>query len=171
MKKWISILIAVLIFCTLLLVLTKVSSTKTGYVKLNEVFDQFEYTKQLKKEFELVKNARQRKVDSMNFELKVLAQKLETSKDKELVSMFEVKRRDFIYIKEGIIQDNEALTEKYDNQIHKQMQSYLVDFGKENGYDYILGSENLGTVLFAKEKYDVTVEAIAYLNDRFKAKK
>ena len=55
--------------------------------------------------------------------------------------------RDFINVKEGIIQDNQALTDKYDDQIHKQMESYLLEFGKENGYDYVFLHKKAGIPL------------------------
>lgn len=169
MRKLYLIFLAVIVCLVAMLLWPE--QRKSGYVNIQEVFNQFEYTKQLKREFDIVRSARQNKLDSLNFELKVLAQKLQTGKNNELAASFEVKRKDYLYSKEMFEEDNQALSEKYDDQIHNQMQSYIVDFGKDNNYDYVFGTEELGAVLFAREQFNLTDEVVKYINKRFKAKK
>jgi outer membrane protein len=49
------------------------------------------------------------------------------------------------------------------------MKDFIKDYGKKNGYDYIYGTGDAATVLYAKENYDITEEILKLLNDDFKA--
>ena len=47
----------------------------------------------------------------------------------------------------------------------------IKDFGKEKGYDYIFGTGDAASVLFAKDGFDITEEMIKLLNDNYKGNK
>ncbi len=56
---------------------------------------------------------------------------------------------------------------KNDSAVSK-MKRLIKDYGKEKGYDYIYGTGDIMTVLYAKEGYDITDEVIKMLNDEYK---
>jgi outer membrane protein len=43
------------------------------------------------------------------------------------------------------------------------------DYGKDKGYDYVFGTGEAATVLYAKDQYDITKELIKLVNDKYKA--
>jgi len=45
----------------------------------------------------------------------------------------------------------------------------IKDFGKEKGYDYIYGTGDVASVLYAKDSYDITKEVIKLVNDKYKS--
>lgn len=45
----------------------------------------------------------------------------------------------------------------------------IKDFGKEKGYDYIYGTGDTPSILYAKDSYDLTKEIIKMVNDKYKA--
>lgn len=45
----------------------------------------------------------------------------------------------------------------------------IKDFGKEKGYDYIYGTGDVASVLYAKDSYDITKEIIKLVNDKYKS--
>lgn len=49
------------------------------------------------------------------------------------------------------------------------VKKFIKDYGKEKGYDYIYGTGDAPSVLYAKEKYDITKEITQLLNDRYKS--
>ena len=49
----------------------------------------------------------------------------------------------------------------------KGVKAYIKDYGKEKGYDYIYGTGDAATVLYAKEQYDITKDIIKLLNDKY----
>ena len=47
------------------------------------------------------------------------------------------------------------------------VKKFIKDYGKEKGYDYIYGTGESATVLYAKDNYDITAEVIKLLNDKY----
>nr|WP_294773551.1 OmpH family outer membrane protein [uncultured Flavobacterium sp.] len=45
----------------------------------------------------------------------------------------------------------------------------IKDYGKEKGYDYIYGTGDVASVLYAKDSYDITKEIIKLVNDKYKS--
>ena len=54
--------------------------------------------------------------------------------------------------------------------IVKELKDYIKGYGKKEGYDYIYGTGDAATILFAKEPYDITEKVLKQLNDEFNAK-
>lgn len=50
----------------------------------------------------------------------------------------------------------------------KRIKNYVKDYGKKNGYDYIYGTGDAATVLYAKDAYDITTTISKELNDKYK---
>ncbi len=51
----------------------------------------------------------------------------------------------------------------------KNYRKVIKDFGKGKGYDYIYGTGDVASVLYAKDSYDITKEVITIVNDKYKA--
>lgn len=52
-----------------------------------------------------------------------------------------------------------------------EVKKFIKDYGKKKGYDYIYGTGDAATVLYAKEGYDITKEVLKELNDSYKSTK
>ncbi|HSD14369.1 MAG TPA: OmpH family outer membrane protein [Flavobacterium sp.] len=58
---------------------------------------------------------------------------------------------------------------KENDSLVKRIKTYIKEYGKKNGYDYIYGTgEMSATVLYAKDGYDITDILIKELNDNYK---
>ena len=51
----------------------------------------------------------------------------------------------------------------------KTYKKIIKEYGKEKGYDYIYGTGDAQTILYAKDNYDITKEVIKLVNDKYKA--
>jgi outer membrane protein len=51
----------------------------------------------------------------------------------------------------------------------KGVKTFIKAHGKEKGYDYIYGTGDAATVLYAKDQYDITKDVIKLLNDKYAA--
>src|SRR6185437_11718267 len=72
-------------------------ANKTAYIIVHEVFNNFELKKEYEKKMILTKNSRQKIIDSLEFNLKLLGKKIESNngKNKDDINTFSVKRNDF----------------------------------------------------------------------------
>ena len=48
------------------------------------------------------------------------------------------------------------------------VKKFIKDYGKEKGYDYIYGTGEAVSILYAQDKYDITNEIVKLLNDKYK---
>ncbi len=51
----------------------------------------------------------------------------------------------------------------------KKYKKVIKAFGKEKGYDYIYGTGDAQSILYAKDNYDITKEVIKMINDKYKS--
>jgi outer membrane protein len=167
----------VLVFaaCSLsLLAYHRYFAQKTGYIEIKKVFDKFQMKKELEEKYKQTAKAREKIIDSLSFSLQIISRQLtEQSKskegvNKELATRFEIKRDEFLKLKNRFGEDNAALSQKYDGQILEQMTQYVIEFGKKNNYDIILGADGNGTLMHAKENYNISDQVIEYINNKYK---
>src|SRR5262249_19778606 len=117
------------------------SSPKTGYVLIEELYSKFELKKEMEKKFNEAKNERQKILDSLDIQLRLMVNKLdkEKKKDKKEIENYNFKRQEFYEKQKSFAQDNKNLTDEYDKQILAQLNQYIKDFGKKYGYEFIFG--------------------------------
>ncbi|MFI5140710.1 MAG: OmpH family outer membrane protein [Bacteroidia bacterium] len=144
-------------------------STKTAFVNIQEVFSKFELKKDYEKKLNFSKTSRQKIVDSLEMELKILGRKIEgeNAKNKEDLNVFSVKRQTYMEKRKLLEEDDLKQTKQYDNEIILQMNQYIKDYGKENNYTYIFGSDGNGSLMYAKDSKDVTKEVVEYINAHY----
>lgn len=51
----------------------------------------------------------------------------------------------------------------------KGIKATIKTYGKEKGYDYIYGTGDAASVLYAKDQYDITNDIVKMLNDKYKS--
>lgn len=54
-------------------------------------------------------------------------------------------------------------------ELIKSVKDYIKEYGKKEGYDYIYGTGDAATVLYAKDSYDITNKVLELLNEEFKS--
>ena len=50
-----------------------------------------------------------------------------------------------------------------------EVKKFIKDYGKKKGFDYIYGTGDAATVLYAKDNYDITKDVLKELNDTYKS--
>lgn len=51
----------------------------------------------------------------------------------------------------------------------KSYRKVIKEYGKEKGYDYVFGTGDVASVLYAKDSYDISKEIIKKINDKYKS--
>jgi outer membrane protein len=144
---------------------------KTGYIIIQDVYNNFEFKKEMEKKFLTTKNARQKKLDSLEMGVKILATQLSKIPEKERsipdIDKFTSMREDYLRKRQINEEDNNELSRQYDAQILSQLNQYIKDFGADNNYTYIFGNDGNGTLMFAKDKDNISKDVIVYVNKKY----
>jgi outer membrane protein len=144
------------------------SEQKTGYMNLSVIYKEFSMKKELENTFTKIQTQRKEALDSMELELELLNKRLNAEgEEKDLVAAFEKRRENYLQYKKQFQDDNELMQQQYTEKINKQLNQYVIDYGKEKDYDYLLGGDGTGTVMFAKDGHNITEEVLEYINKKY----
>ena len=158
-------LISVAVAFSILLVLG--DSKKEGYIDMIKLNDQFELKIDLQNDLDQELKKGHQIIDNLKLEIqRVYNDSLTLGNDrfitiKQLQTDIEAKTYEYA-------QKEQELTEKYNAQILTQLNEYLKQFGEENNIDILFGASGQGTLLYGKEKYDLTEQCIAFVNGKYK---
>ena len=157
-----------------LLVYHKFYTSKNAYIEIKKVFNGFQMKAELEEKYKRTEKSRARLLDSLSFNLKVLAKHLNDQKEKKAdinkdeIYQFEYSRDEFVKLKNQYQEDNAALSRKFDEQILTQLTQYVIEFGKEHNYEIIFGADGNGNLMYSKEKNDISDEIIVFINNKYK---
>jgi outer membrane protein len=146
---------------------------KTAFILIQEVYSGFDMKKEMEKKFTQTKNARQRILDSLGFDLNLLGKKIEAEheKNKDHIQQFNERKNEYMERKKNFQEDNDQLSKQYDQEILTQLNQYVKDFGVENGYTYIFGNDGNGSLMFGKENNNISKAVTEYINLKYKGAK
>ncbi|KIX20530.1 membrane protein [Flavobacterium sp. 316] len=71
---------------------------------------------------------------------------------------------------EAFLRQIQVESDSIRNSIVTGLKDYIKEYGKKEGYDYIYGTGDAQTILFAKEPYDITDTVLKKLNEEFTSK-
>lgn len=154
--------------CMALLFSFFVKGEKTGYVNLQEVFQQFHGKIELEKRIQQSEWSTQLYLDSMNLHLEVLVGLQEKEKRNKRVGEEIVKvQKQIAHVQQQAYEINTKRSNDYTQQIWNQINQYVSDFGAENSFDYIFGAEGGGSVMYGKKEKDLTTQIVDYINTKY----
>jgi outer membrane protein len=142
---------------------------KLAYVRMEAVYNSFSMKSQLEGKLKATEKARQFIIDSLKLQMHQLTLTLQAQPkvDTSLLRLYNLKQNYLQNQEASFDEDNQALAKEYSDQIWTQINQYAGDFGKSNGYDYILGASGDGTLMYANESKDVTEELKVYINTKY----
>jgi outer membrane protein len=145
---------------------------KSAYVDLGKVYNEFALKQNLEAQLTDVTTLRQAQLDSLKLELTMLGRNYQNETDdnlkKTLETEYMAKRQEYVMKESSFAEETERLTSEYDEQIWKQINQYVRDYGSKHGYNYIYGAEGSGSLMYGSESEDITEEVVAYVNTSFK---
>ena len=150
---------------------------KTAYIDTVKLMEEYTQYKELEEKF---KTKSQVKGNEIQIEAKRLeAEKQSFQKNASIKGQawaqqkyaeLQQRSQELAYAEQAIAQQlqMEGGTER--DSIVKDVREFIKGYGKDKGYDYVFGTGDAATVLYAKDSYDITKEVIKALNDRYATK-
>ena len=142
-----------------------------AYVDIVTLFEGFNYKKELTTELQQIQSTQRASLDSLQIEHEVKAKSLESEISEEGKKKIEERlayiEQQFVYKKKAFEKSNSALASDYDTKIRKQLNHYIEEYGKKNGYKFIYGVNGSGNLLYGDTAYNVTTQLIKYANTRY----
>jgi outer membrane protein len=125
-----------------------------------KLFDGYNLKKELEVTEKLKLEAIKKSVDSVEHELQ-LAQ---ASKDEAAVKKMSYA---FGYVKAKLENEFKQSNHDINAQVWKRLNLGLDEYGKKNGLRLIIGANGMGSVLYSDDYYDLTADAIKFVNKKY----
>lgn len=166
MKNWISVLISI-VLVSLVVAFYLSDRAKYAYVSNEYIFAEFKGKKELALELAGLKQKHQYLLDSMLLEINLLQER----KDKMGRDSLAIKTQFY----RGLLGEFEQIEQEEGQEMSKriwtQINQYVADYGKQNGYDMIWGTSSGGTLMYGKETLDISNQVLDYINKRYEGGK
>lgn len=168
-----------LAICTLVLTFSSCQEQqKIAFVDNTKVVNEFQKKIDFEEKFKAKIENFNKKADSMQQAIQVEAQLFQSRAAKMNQSKAEEEYNTLVQKKQ--MQDYQLNNEEKQLQVEgqkeidtlvKQVKAFIKDYGKTNGYTFILGSNDAGSVLYGSENKDITEEVVIALNKENDSKK
>lgn len=148
---------------------------KTAYVDTTKLLDEYQEAKDIESKYkvkseemgrELEGKAHQWKLDAASFQKEAQAKGPQWAqlKGQEL----QKREQELGVMQQTMMQQLQRESGAEMDTLVKQIKNHIKDYGKKKGFDYIYGTGDAATVLYAKDNYDITQEILKELNDKYK---
>lgn len=155
---------------------TDAKEFKTAYIDTNKLLDESIEKKDIEEKYKA-------KADVMDSRLKVAAEKFQSEaasfKQNAMANgqawaqqkgaELQQREQELQYAQQGMLQQLQTESGKEMDSLITKYKKIFKEYGKDKGYDYVFGTGEAATVLYAKDSYDITNELIKLVNDKYKS--
>ncbi len=155
---------------------TEAKSFKTAYIDTNKLLEESTEAKDIKAKYEAIADEKGGKlkteVEKLDAEKKGFqanAQKNGQAWAQQKYGELQQREQQLQYAQQSIAQDIQGKHGVEMDSVVSKYRKIFKQYGKDKGYDYIYGTGEAATVLYAKDSYDITKEIIKLVNDKYKS--
>ncbi len=154
----------------------EVAAVKTAYVDTSKLLEEYTEAKDIEAKYktksdemgkELENEVARFKYEASNFQknAQLNGQAWAQQKGAEL----QKKEQELSYAQQALVRQLQEESGAEMDTLVKNVKKFIKEYGKEKGYDYIYGTGDAVSILYAQDKYDITKEIVKLLNDKYKS--
>ena len=152
-----------------------INRPKMAYVRSAELIYQYEGMKEAQLRFGEKTKAWEANVQHLKAayeeplrDFREVYEQLSESERNVRFANLKAKEADYKKYQQAIAEKVEAADIEMTEGVLNQVNSFIANYGKSQGYDVILGTTQAGNLLYAKDVIDITDEVLAALNEHYK---
>ncbi len=165
----------VLVVFGLLLMTSCQNEMKTGFIDNSKLINDYQKKKDVEATFKTRIEAFDKKVESIGQEFQIEAQafqeKAATMAQKDAQEQYQILGQKQQRLQQQFQAEEQMIQKESQTEIDtliKEVRAFVKEYGKKNGFTYILGSNEAGSVIYGEESKDLTAEILAELNKSYK---
>tara|TARA_R110002020_G_scaffold17479_1_gene61351 strand:- start:172 stop:696 length:525 start_codon:yes stop_codon:yes gene_type:complete len=165
----------ILIFTAILAI--SCNQQKTGFVNTEKIVKEYKEMAVAQKKYGKLNDEMmgdlERKAQSYQIKLDLYQKNVSTMSRSER----EQKEEELMTLRQGLQQEQQGRSRQLQQEsqgaidsIIQKVKDHVKDYGEENGYSYIYGQNDAGSVMYGKEDLDLTDEILKELNEGYTVK-
>jgi outer membrane protein len=175
MKRYALLALAVIVF-TGCEKKSESGALKTAYVDTSKLLDEYTEARDIEAKYKAKSQEMGKELDAAVAKFKADANSFRQNAQEKGMAWAQQKGAELRQREEQLGYAQQAMLQQLQKESGTEMDSlvsnmkrFIKEYGKEKGYDYIYGTGEAATVLYAKPEYDITSELLKLLNDKYKA--
>ncbi|HBH06364.1 MAG TPA: hypothetical protein DDX92_07155 [Flavobacteriales bacterium] len=145
--------------------LIKEHQHQTGFVRMNQIWEDLEMRKELEIQLEEKSRSIQSDLAYLEGQLNQKARKGESSKE------YQQLQNAYLFKKSQFENEYDELAAKLNEQIDMQLRAYIKEFAQLNEFSYIHVLDPSSSLLYASDDQDITEEVTLYVNMKYQGLK
>ena len=129
---------------------------KVVYVEIGRLVNEYEFKKELEKSSDANLYKIKHVFDSLLVIKKTLQKVASASLDSQILKVENAYR-----------QYAEISTKELTKKVWDRINPLMIEFGNQNNFEFILGANGAGSILFGKDAVDKTEDAVKFLNSKY----
>ncbi len=154
--------------------LTSCDQEKTAYVDTTKLVQEYKEMEEVEANFSTKSDSVKRQLDSIARGFQEEVQAYQQGMNSMSQEQRQQKEQELMQKQQRIQQQQQMqgnrLREESDaviDSIVEKVKAYVADYGEENGYTYIFGSNESANIMYAKDGKDLTQEILDNLNEEY----
>ncbi|MDO1502172.1 OmpH family outer membrane protein [Winogradskyella maritima] len=163
------------ILALVLLVSSCQEPQKIGFIDNGEVIEKFQLKIDVEAKYKGIDDKFKKRIDSLSkdFQLETQAFQLESQKmsQKKAQQRYAELGQKRQILEQRVQMEQQSMTGAFNEEMDSvlvKMNKLVGDYGKANGYSFILGKNQAGSVIYGEEAKDITKEVIEAINKDLK---
>ncbi len=155
--------------------LTSCNEQKTAYVDTTKVIKEYREMKEVEEEFTSKSDKIKVELDSLAQSFQKEVQEYQANMNGMSTAQRQEKEQELMAKQQTIQQQQQMMGNQLRQEsdvvidsIVTKVKEYVKEYGKENDYTYIFGSNESANIMYAKEGLDITEEILEKLNESYK---
>ncbi|HEX8269242.1 MAG TPA: OmpH family outer membrane protein [Flavobacterium sp.] len=155
---------------------SEAAAFKTAYVDTSKLLEEYTEAKDIDAKYKA-------KADEMGKELKLEADRFQADAAafertarangelwaQQNAGPLKKRQQELQYAQQAMLQQLQQESGVEMDTMVSAVKKFIKDYGKKKGYDYIYGTGEAVSILYAQDKYDITKDIIKELNDKYKS--
>ena len=156
----------------------KSNSLKTAYIDTAELIDKYEKFKDEDDKFKVKSQELGRPLEAKVKAFQNEAQSFQQNAQAKGPQWAQQKGAELQQREQQLGMEQNALLQQLQQEgavlkdtLISEVKQFIKSYGKKKGYDYVYGTGDAATILYAKDQYDITKDVLKELNDTYKSTK
>ena len=156
----------------------KSNSLKTAYIDTAELIDKYEKFKDEDDKFKVKSQELGRPLEAKVKAFQNEAQSFQQNAQAKGQQWAQQKGAELQQREQQLGMEQNALLQQLQQEgavlkdtLISEVKQFIKTYGKKKGYDYVYGTGDAATILYAKDQYDITKDVLKELNDSYKSTK
>jgi outer membrane protein len=149
------------------------SETKIAYVDNNEILSKYKGAKEAREKLEKESKSWESNIKILQLEMDSLSkiwqkdgQKWSKNMKQEKAKELQLKEQDLGRYTQAVQQKAAQRNKELMDPVIADLNKYIEEYAKDNGYDFVLGTMT-GNIVYADKTREITREVIKYVNEQY----